>query len=48
VAEHYPKLGFEPAGDDGTGRTAWSIATGADIPAAPMEVDRSAFALTPA
>jgi FkbH-like protein len=43
VREHYPTLGFTFADSDGLGATTWIIQTDADIEAAPMALDRSAF-----
>ncbi len=48
VREHYAKLGFRPLGDDGSGGTTWELDAGAEVEPAPMEVDRSGFALAPA
>jgi FkbH-like protein len=48
VRDHYAKLGFTQLGEDGSGRTTWELDTDVEIEAAPMEVDRSGFVLSPA
>jgi FkbH-like protein len=48
VRDHYAKLGFAPLGEDESGGTRWELGVDAEVEAAPMEVDRSGFALAPA
>jgi predicted enzyme involved in methoxymalonyl-ACP biosynthesis len=40
VAEHYPGLGFEPAGPACDGGTRWTLDVDTDVPSAPMKVVR--------
>jgi len=44
VREHYARLGFRPAGELPSGGTRWEFDTVVEVEAAPMDVDRSAFA----
>ena len=48
VREHYAKLGFRPVSGESPGPTTWELDAAAEVAAAPMEVDRSAFELSPA
>jgi FkbH-like protein len=47
VREHYAKLGFAALGGDADGSTRWELDTDAEVEGAPMEIDRSAFTLSP-
>ncbi len=48
VREHYAKLGFRRLEGEAPGGTTWELDTGTEVEPVPMEVDRSAFALSPA
>jgi predicted enzyme involved in methoxymalonyl-ACP biosynthesis len=48
VGDHYAKLAFRQVAADESGRTTWELDTDVEIEAAPMEVDRSGFVLSPA
>jgi len=48
VRDHYAKLSFRQVAGDESGRTTWQLDTDVEIEAAPMEVDRSGFVLSPA
>jgi predicted enzyme involved in methoxymalonyl-ACP biosynthesis len=46
VRDHYEKLGFRSLGANETGVTTWELDASVDVPAAPMQVDRSGFDLS--
>ena len=48
VRDHYAKLAFRQVAEDAAGGTTWELETDVEIEPAPMEVDRSGFALSPA
>jgi len=47
VRDHYAKLAFRKVAEDPSGRTTWELDTDVEIEAAPMEVERSGFVLSP-
>lgn len=48
VRDHYKKLAFELLEEEPSGTTTWRLDTAAEIASAPMQVERSGFALSAA